>query len=132
MSKKVPEIESIMNAAVHCLSATTTVREALRDLNARDFRHAPIEENGKMIGVVTERELCRVAAGAPEQAELPVKELCDRPPVVVATSTPCDEVCEQLYNKHEDYAIVVSSGKLAGIVTVTDICRAFMEHLREG
>lgn len=50
-------------------------------------------------------------------------------PYVVEIDTPLTTVIFEIAQRKIGAAIILSSGRLTGIVTVTDICRAFGELL---
>jgi acetoin utilization protein AcuB len=51
-------------------------------------------------------------------------------PYVVDAHSPLDEVLEHMATHHLGSALVTTRGRLAGIFTSIDACRAYCEHLR--
>jgi CBS domain-containing protein len=59
-----------------------------------------------------------------------VREICLRETYVVELTEPLDRVLLRMSAQHLDSALVVKDGKLVGIFTISDACRAFGELLR--
>jgi CBS domain-containing protein len=54
-------VEEIMTKELVTVSATTTVREAMRIVTDKRIRHLPVIENGKLIGLISIGDLTRWA-----------------------------------------------------------------------
>ncbi len=52
-------VSGVMTPDPYCIPPTTTVGEAMRLVTKRRFRHLPIVENGKVLAVVSSRDLTR-------------------------------------------------------------------------
>jgi acetoin utilization protein AcuB len=65
--------------------------------------------------------------GNPDEWELKVHEAYVDRPCVVPASTPVAAVARTMAEHHIGSAIVTKNGKLVGIFTVTDACRALAE-----
>ncbi len=53
------KVSSVMTRDPYCLPPTTTVADAMRLVTKRRFRHLPIVENGKVLAIVSSRDLTR-------------------------------------------------------------------------
>lgn len=52
------QIREIMNSDVHLVDPNTTVRECAKRLRDEDLGALPVAENDKLIGMVTDRDIC--------------------------------------------------------------------------
>lgn len=50
-------VEAIMSRTVLSVEPTTTVREAIRLIEDSEIRHLPIVEDGRLLGIVSDRDL---------------------------------------------------------------------------
>ena len=118
-------LPSVMTTFPVRVDAFTTVSEALALLSKHGFHHLPVSSEDTVIGVVSQAmlEAVRIAGGG----GLKLRELCHTPPVAVPISTPLGEVAEQMRRAHSDAAVVLARGRLAGIVTTTDICAVLID-----
>jgi CBS domain-containing protein len=122
------QVREIMTPNPACCTPNTTLQDAAKLMAERDCGELPIiDDQGKLIGVVTDRDICcrGVAEGLhPEQAD--VRECMTSP---VDTVRPEDDVdtCCQLMDEHQirRVPVVDEDGKCCGIVAQADIAREF-------
>jgi CBS domain-containing protein len=58
-------VSAIMTATVQTVEPSTPVTEAARHMAERWIRHLPVVDDGKVIGMVSQRDLCGVLARLP-------------------------------------------------------------------
>ena len=66
----------------------------------------------------------------PDLEEIPVSHVQVNNPYTVEINTPLNTVLQEMSERKLGAAMVVKSGQLVGIVTVTDICSALAELLK--
>ncbi len=118
--RSVPVIQVMTPFPVHVLADASLVA-AQAIMKGHDVRHLPVVRDGNVIGVVREQEL-ELAAALAGTSELPVGRLCVHEPLMVETDDPLDAVVRRMASEGYDAAVVLRRGRLAGIVTTTDIC----------
>lgn len=96
------------------------------------FRHMPVVDEGKLVGVVTHRDLLRASASvfdpgqaqktAAIRAQFFVADLMTRNPITVQPTTPIGQAAK-LMNDHKIGCLPVTDdhGTLVGIVTSADM-----------
>src|SRR5687767_13074781 len=97
------------------------------------LRHLPVVKNDGLLGILTDRDLKRALdpdLRLPPMHELFVRDVYLPDPYVVDDRSPLDDVLEHMATYHLGSALVTKHGRLAGIFTSTDACRAYCEHLR--
>jgi acetoin utilization protein AcuB len=125
----------------HPVSGTpaTTVERALAAMRRGRFRHLPVVVDGRLHGVLSDRDLQRaVAAGTPAGA--PIAPLVQAPALCVTPGTPAED-CARLMEVNKIgclpvVTVVPAAGpaaggagrdeRLVGIVTDSDVLRAFV------
>ncbi len=123
ISGKVPPIKSVMTPFPYSIEIEGRVAEALALMREHQIRHLPVKQGPELVGMLSERDALRV------DEKLPVTDVMRRDPFVVDTERPLDDVLLQLVSRHEEGALVVRDGRLAGIFTATDGCRLLGEAL---
>lgn len=99
---------------------------ARRKMDAGNFHRLPVVEAGKLVGIISDRDL-RQHLGALEHVKI---DAAMSKNVVSVTPTTMLEQAAYLLVKHKIGAMpVLDNGKLVGIVSATDLLRAFAEVL---
>lgn len=87
------------------------------------IRHLPVLEDGKLVGVLCERDL-QVAELFGGTRTLTVEVVMSATPYVVSPTAALSEVAACMVEKLEDAAVVVDRGRVVGVFTSTDALRA--------
>ena len=112
--------------------------DVLREMRARGFRHVPVVREGKLAGVVSERDLLRVLPhlvgdiereGGEKSLNVSIRSVMHRDVQTCSPSDPVDAVARQMLAKRMGCMAVVDRGQLVGMVTTTDLLRGFTDHL---
>lgn len=130
---RIPEIKSVMTPFPWHIHIEDSLSRATEVMAEHEIRHLPVTDGGELVGIVSERDIGLLLTpnlGPERQAGLTVGDACVRDAYVVDLSTRLDRVLLEMAERHIDSALVVKSGRLAGIFTATDACRCFGELLR--
>ena len=126
------------------VSATTPVMEAMQRLREGGFRRLPVVRDGSVVGIVTDRDL---KEATPSKAttlsiyelnyllsKLLVKDVMVKSVITVAPDDPIERAALLMEEHRVSGLPVVEGGRLVGILTITDLLRAFVGFLglREG
>lgn len=117
----------------------TPVLEALNLLRNKRFRRLPVLEGEHLVGIVTDKDLKDAMPSKATTlsvwelnyllAKLMVKDVMARPVITVQAAEPLEQAA-LLLQAHKIGGLPVLEGpKLVGIVTVTDVLKAFTEML---
>ncbi len=130
--KKNPSVAVLMQPFPYFAEPDTSVAQILELMKSHNVRHIPIKQNDRVVGIISERDLRWMGNPAivlPATDEIPVSHVMTFNPYIVEIDTPLTTVILEMTERKIGAAIVVSSDRLAGIVTVIDICRALGEVL---
>jgi len=126
------------------LPPEVSVAEALTLCRKRRIRHIPILEEGRLVGIVSDRDLrdASPALGDPERArtlqEIRVADVMSREVITVDPQDSIENAAQQMYELKIESLPVVSEGAVAGagstvaeeevlgIVTSSDVMRALV------
>lgn len=133
-------VEQCMTADPVTITSVTTIADAVEILRNHKFRRLPVVDGGKLVGIVTDRDLRTVS---PSQAttlsvhelnyllaKLQVKEIMQRNVLTIASDAAIEEAALLMYN-HKIGGLVVSdaTGGAIGIITETDIFKTFVDMM---
>lgn len=131
-----PEVRNVMTSPVETLPPGATMEEGIQLEMRLRIRHIPVVESGRLVGIVTDRDLKRatpsVLSGVDrEEYERVVRgttlaRVMTRDPVVVHPETPLREAVGILVDRRfGSLPVVDADGGLVGIFTESDALRAF-------
>lgn len=108
----------------------TSLPEILSLMKENNFRHIPVVEGKKAVGIISDRDVSLVR-GLNLAAKLTAADVMTENPYCVTATTSLEEVCFALSSKKLGSAIVCDqAGDLQGIFTSTDALNAMVEVLR--
>jgi len=134
---KAPLVKTVMTPFPYSVDFESPIGTAREMMQAHDVRHLPVTRAGKLHGIVTDRDMRRLLGSEIQRATastlaegLTVGDACVDDCYMVDLNTPLAVVLEGMAERHIGAALVTTHGRLAGIFTTMDACRAFAEHLR--
>lgn len=130
-----------MSREVFALSPERRCIDALHDLHTRRIRRAPVIENGRLLGIVSERRLLAVLPGTPEQIaseagehgmDAPVKAIVSSPVITVSPNDHLELAAQRMILNRIGGMPVVEGDKVVGMLTESDVFRALVQLLEGG
>mgnify|MGYP006266917061 CR=1 FL=1 len=129
-------VRELMTSAVVSVPADTPVLEARQEMLKQQIRHLPVTRGRELLGIVTDRD---IRLNLPSTAtslsvwemnylltKLTVEQVMTRTVITVASSRPARDAAQLMLDHKIGALPVVDSGQLVGIVTETDLLRAFV------
>lgn len=124
-----------MQREVIQVSGDTTIGEAKELLTQHGFRHLPVTEDNKLLGIITSTDIDKAMPSpvdsqiSPEDQliarQVPVSTFMTNNPVTVSMMTPLEEVAKYLQQFKIGAIPVLDDGLLVGLITESDIFAAF-------
>ncbi|MFT3776315.1 MAG: CBS domain-containing protein [Minicystis sp.] len=107
-----------------------TMERALRIMDEQGFRHLPVVDGGRLVGLVSERELKIVDHMAGFTGKLcVVGDFILAPPYTVSPDAPLGEVARVMAENKYGSAVVCDGDRVVGVFTTTDALRALASVL---
>lgn len=118
-------VKDVMTPSPLTLDANAKIDEAARGMERCDCGCCLVESKGKVVGIVTERDIVRrVAAKGASLKATRVRSIMSSPIIVVDPETTVEEALKTMANSRVKRLAVVDNGGLVGIVSITDIAKA--------
>lgn len=130
--KPAPRIKTVMTPFPYSIAIDAPLAEARAFMRKEKIRHLPVVEDGLPAGLISDRDIKLVLGpdfDNPRPEELSVRDAMVETAYVVDLETPVEIVAAYMAEHRCGSAIVTRHGKLAGIFTATDACRALAELL---
>jgi CBS domain-containing protein len=131
-------VREIMMGSPVTLKPDDTLDLANDVISLGRIRHIPVVEDGKLVGLLSERDLIGAAAtqifGLKQKSKsallksVLIKDVMKKRVITVKPETPIKEAAHLLADKKIGCVPVLSEGSLVGLVTTTDILR-YVENL---
>jgi acetoin utilization protein AcuB len=131
---RLPQILAYMTPFPFSIDVDAPLAEAHAFLRERHIRHLPVTERGELVGVLTDRDIKLALGpdlGSPPEREMAVRDVFQPEAYVVDAGAQLLKVAATMAERHLGSALVTRGGKLVGIFTTTDACRALARVLRE-
>jgi len=124
------------------VSPKETIVIARAIMRQRGIRRLPVVDGERLVGIVTDRDLREAWASDANTLSaqelhyllerIPVRDVMTAPAVTVTPETPLEIAVRTLQEKKIGGLPVLSAGQLVGILTETDVFRAFTQALHYG
>ena len=126
------------------VSSKTPVMEAMQLLRKGGFRRLPVVDNGKLVGIFTDKDLKEAAPNQTSSlsvyelnyllSKLLIKDIMSEDVFFVSPEDPIEKVALLMEEQKIAGLPVVANEEVVGIITITDMLETFVQvlGLREG
>lgn len=115
-------VKNIMVKDVITVDISKSVKEAAELMSSKNVGCLLVEEEGKIKGIITERDIVRrVVAIGRDPEKVKVRDIMTSPIVVVSPEATIEEAAKVMVMYKVRRLPVVEEGKLVGLVTTTDL-----------
>lgn len=127
----IPAVSHYMTVKPVTIERTATLAEAHQLMRERGIRHLPVVTGGKLVGVVSQRDLYLLETIAELDLDgISVEEAMTERPFIVTGDTGLDEVLQIMTEQKYGSCVVVGRDGIEGIFTTTDACRVLAGFLQ--
>lgn len=128
--KPMPKIHTYMTAAPHTIGADIPLKAAQEIMRAGHIRHLPVLSGGKLVGVITDRDV-KLASRFEDAETILVDDVMTPDPFVIDPGASLDEVVEEMAEHKYGCAIIRKDERtVVGIFTYIDAMKTLAEILR--
>lgn len=92
-------------------------------MREHSIRHLPVLEGGRLLGIISERDIHWLASLGVDTATIPVTEAMSEPPFAVPPDAPIATVVREMHRNKYGATIVVDDDRPIGIFTSVDALR---------
>ena len=126
-----------MSHPVITLAPETPIHDALAMFKKEHIRRAPVIKEGKLVGIVSERDLLNASPSSVTTlsvweinyllSKVTVKQVMTKKVKTVDADTPIEEAARIMADSKIGGLPVVREGKVVGMITETDLFKIFLE-----
>ena len=116
-----------MTGSIVAVAPEDTLGEAAERMADDSVGSAVVLDSGRLIGILTERDLLRAVAGRVHTSEARVREWMTTDPVTASGDTSADEAIRTMLERGFRHLPVVEGGRTVGVVSLRELMRAEMQ-----
>jgi len=121
-------IGKYMSAGPHTIGREQSLTAAKQLMHKSHVRHLPVLHGGKLVGVISERELEMIEA-LPGSKQLSVEDAMVPDVYTIAEDAPLDRVAAEMARLKVGSAVVLKGDDVVGVFTAVDGLRALADLL---
>ena len=123
------KINALMIPNPITITAQASISEAIELMKINSIRHLPVISKGKkLLGFITLSDLKQGLIPS-MLGDLSLRDLMIKDPITVSPDDDIEFAAQLIYNHKIGGMPVVKGGRLTGIITATDILRAFIDMM---
>lgn len=108
-----------------------TLGEAAEKMAGRNVGAALVMDAGRLVGILTERDLLVAVAGSVQTSEARVREWMTENPVTVPEATPIGKAASIMVTHNFRHLPIVDGERTIGIVSLRDVVRSVVRAYPE-
>jgi CBS domain-containing protein len=116
-------LTDLMTKDVLTVAPEDTIGEAAQKMVDREVSSAAVSDYGRLIGILTERDLTRAVAGRTHSSEARVREWMTPDPITLGPGASPKEAAEIMLERGFRHIPVVEGDRAIGIVSIRDVAR---------
>lgn len=118
-------VGEIMSKDIVKIDADKSIRDVANVMTERNISSILVEDSGKIIGILTERDLVRnVCAKDAIASKTPAVSIMSAPVVTVSSNSPIERAADLMIKDKVRHLLVENSyGNIIGVITTTDLAR---------
>ena len=131
-------IEQRMTSNPITITSQATIADASELMRTNKFRRLPVVDGGKLVGVVTDRDLREVSPSPATTlsifelnyllGKIRIKDIMQKKVITIGSDATVEEAALLLYNNRIGGLVVVDGqGAVVGVITETDIFKCFVD-----
>ncbi len=126
-----------MSHPVISVAPETSIHDALAMFKKEHIRRAPVMKNGKMVGIISERDLLNASPSPVTSlsvwemnyllSKVTVNQVMSKKVKTLDYDTPIEEAARMMADSKIGGMPIMRSGKVIGVITETDLFKIFLE-----
>jgi CBS domain-containing protein len=112
------QLRDIMTEDVLSVAPEDTLGEVATKMVERSVGSVVVSDFGRIVGVLTERDIMRAVAARTHSSDARVREWMTEDPITVPPETTLDEASQLMLDKNFRHLPVVEGGRIVGVVSL--------------
>ena len=125
------KVEDLMKRNVICINDRMSIEEALQIMHEHGIRRLPVTVDGKLVGMIVEHDIEKAMRRPGVIPQTPVDWIMTKKVITANADEEITIAVQKLIKNKISGLPVVEGDKLIGIISETDILKAFINIIRE-
>jgi len=126
---KVRDILNAKGKVVFSVTPSSIVYPAIELMCEKNIGGLLIVENGKLVGIFTERDYARkLILKGKSSKDTPISELMTKDPFTVSPDNSIEDCMNLMTDKHIRHLPVVDGGQLIGMISIGDVVKTIIRE----
>ncbi|MGB2953739.1 MAG: CBS domain-containing protein [Gaiellaceae bacterium] len=121
-------VVDLMTREVLTVAPEDTIGEAAEKMAEANVGSVVVSDYGRLIGILTERDMLRAVADRVHSSEARVREWMTHDPITVVESTPAREAAQMMLERGFRHLPVIDGEQTIGIVSIRDVAAWGLEE----
>jgi CBS domain-containing protein len=117
------KVKDAMTGQVFAVGPSSTIKDAAAIMLVHDCGAIPVTEDGRLIGMITDRDIAVRAAAKGLSSDTVVSKVMTLDPRACAVDDDIEEAMDDMAFLQVRRLPVCEEGKLVGIIAISDLCR---------
>jgi len=123
-------VKNVMAKPVITINKNGSAYEAAKTMSEKDIGCIVVTENGKPVGIATERDILqRVVAKDLDASKVVMKDIMTKPLITINGNMPIINAIRVMEKNNVRRLLIVEKGRVVGIVTQRDLLRVLAFHV---
>jgi CBS domain-containing protein len=121
-------VADVMKCEVLTVAPEDTIGEAAAKMTEADVGAVVVSDFGKLIGILTERDIMRAVAMRTHSSVTRVREWMTADPVTAPSTMEADEAARTMLEHGFRHLPIIDDGRPVGMISLRDFARAVVER----
>ena len=123
------QVSQIMTPDPDTAQPQDTLRAVATKMQSGDYGSVPVVEDGRLVGVITDRDIAVRAVAQGLGPDTEVREVMTPDPVCVAPASDVSDAAKTMQDEQIRRIFVTDDDRLVGVVALADVALEQNEHL---
>src|SRR5215208_224613 len=126
------QLRDIMTEDVLAVAPEDTLGEVATKMVERRVGSVVVSDFGRIVGVLTERDIMRAVAARTHSSDARVREWMTADPITATADTTVEEAAMTMFDNGFRHLPIVDGERAVGIVSIRDVAEWSVDRVREG
>ena len=122
-----PTLSDVMRSEVIDVAPEDTLGEVAERMSAVNVGAVIVKDYGRLIGILTERDMLKAMAARVHTSEARVREWMTADPITTSESASADDAIRTMLDNGFRHLPVVEGGRTVGVVSLRELMRAALQ-----